>query len=145
MSITIGCALSHMRNTYNASKGRNGTSKLVSDWELWTTHPTDFYHYRLCPFSHEEHIHTYVVIFWLNILNIFCDFLQHILWALFENPSIHPDITDIMNPSRANLTLDQVSESHEIQKADRKPRPNPDKSSCRITHSKYSSSRTQKS
>jgi chromosome segregation ATPase len=36
-----------------------------------TTHPTDFYHYRLSPFSHEEHIHTYVVFFWLNSIRSF--------------------------------------------------------------------------
>ncbi len=51
------------RHNDQSCEGRNGSSKLVSDWELWTTYPRNFYPYGLCSFSHAEHIHTYVVIF----------------------------------------------------------------------------------
>ncbi len=70
--------------------------------------------------------HTYTCCnFLLNILNIFCEPIGHILWELFENPSIHPDITDIMNQTRANRTLDQVRDSQETQKSDRNLAPIP--------------------
>jgi hypothetical protein len=72
----------------------------------------------------ESHIYT-CCNFLLNILNIFCELIGHIFWELFENPSIHPDITDIMNQTRANRTLDQVRDSQETQKSDRNLAPIP--------------------
>ncbi len=45
------------RHNYRECEGRNGaskTSKLVSDWELWTIFPTNVYPYGLCSFSHED-------------------------------------------------------------------------------------------
>ena len=45
------------RHNDRACEGRNGTSKLVSDWKLWTTYPTSFHPYEMCSFSHEERIH----------------------------------------------------------------------------------------
>jgi hypothetical protein len=45
------------RHNDRACEGRNGASKLVSDWELWTTYPTNFYPYGFCSFSHDECIH----------------------------------------------------------------------------------------
>jgi hypothetical protein len=52
----------HVRMTGHVRAGM-GHRELVSDWELWTTYPTNFYLYGLCSFSHEQLIHTYVVIF----------------------------------------------------------------------------------
>ena len=45
------------RHNDRTCEGRNGESKLVSDWELWTTYPTNFYPYGFCSFSHDECIH----------------------------------------------------------------------------------------
>ncbi len=69
--------------------------------------------------------HTYI---WRNFCLIFL-----IYSAISSNISFvtHPDITCIMNPTRANWTLDRVSESHETQKTDRNLVPIPTKSSCR--------------
>ena len=78
-----------------------------------------------CDLSHMRNTYIHMLYFFCHILNIFCEPIKHILWELFENPSIHPDITDIMNPTRTNRTLDQVREIQPPQKSDRNLAPIP--------------------
>ena len=86
-----------------ACEGRNGVSKLVSDWELWTTFSTGVNPYGMCSISHLERIHSWKFAYILNII-------WNLLKASVEEPSIHPDekqlsdpwekrLGDIMNPT----------------------------------------------